>query len=94
MPNLESLDNSPAIVLGRIEGGQTYIKETLDKAIIKLDVQSDRLAAHDIVLGKHELRLNGHDDVLKERAPRRIPWVAVFAVFVSVGSLVDTLLKP
>ena len=86
-------NESIAITLGRIEGGQVYIKETVGDIKTTVGTISAEQSNHAILLARHGERLDQHDEILKDRAPVRHGWPIVASVVVAIVAVIASLLQ-
>lgn len=76
-----------AVAVGRIEEGQKYTKDSLGRIESHLGELGNTVAGHAVILGTVVERLDGHDKVLEQRAPIRIPWTGIVATIATLASL-------
>lgn len=82
-----------ALALGRIEGGQTYIKETVAKIEISQNTFGTVQGEHSVILARHGERLDQHDEMFKDRAPIKHGWPVVASLLVAIAAIISSLLQ-
>lgn len=89
-PDLSGL----SVAIGRIEERLTNVNDTTNRVEGKIDGVAATVVQHSVKLGQVEQRLNGHDQILADRKPLRIPWTEIASVILTAGAIAFAILKP
>ena len=81
-----------ALALGSIEGGQTYIKETVAKIEISQNTFGTVQGEHSVILARHDERLEQHESMFKDRAPVKYGWPIIASFVVAAVATVVSVL--
>ena len=92
VPDHDGGRESIALALGRIEGGQTYIKETVAKIESSQNTFGTVQGEHSVILARHDERLEQHESMFKDRAPVRYGWPIIASFIVAAVATVVSVL--